>query len=441
METLEPQDRSRTARDFAAEIADDLPCMIAYYSSDFVCRFCNAPYLSWFESRLSPDTVVGTHGRDLLGEEQFAVSWPYAQRALAGEFVEFERTRISSGGETKHLLVQYKPDFGEENLVRGVYILATDVTSLKVAEAELREAASVYFNVSEGIAITDAGGKILSINKAFTEVTGFAEEEAVGHSMAILKSFRHPPEFYHDMWDEIGRTGRWQGEIWNRRKNGEVFVEWLAITRILDREGNPSRYVAVFNDISSIKSGDERLMHLVLHDALTGLPNRMLMQQRLEQVLSQHGRQPRMLAVMFLDLDGFKAVNDTLGHHAGDELLKVVAERLSAQVRASDTVARLGGDEFVVLLDDPHGEAEVINIAERIVATINGPVDLSGHSVRIGVSIGIVTYPSPDVASDELIQCADAAMYDAKRLGKNRYRFYVPAQALQAGSESSGWVI
>ncbi len=414
--------------------------MIAYYSRDFRCGFCNKPYLDWFECDVTAEDAVGLHARELIGEELFSKSEPFLKKALSGEWVHFERSRKSSVGEEQYLLVSYKPDIGKSGDVIGVYILASDVTAIKNAENELKLAASVYYNLKEGVLITDPNGHILSVNKAFTEITGFSANEAIGKNPNILKSFRHSPEFYCNMWRAIESNGKWSGEIWNRRKNGEVYLEWLTITRISGQEGAVVRYVAVFGDIAGARAGNERLMHLAFYDVLTDLPNRALLMERLEQMVSRIDREPRLLAVMFLDLDGFKLINDSFGHKVGDELLRAVAKALCALVRQSDTVARLGGDEFVILLDNPQNEHEIANIAQRVITAINKHWNISGKSVHVGVSIGVVIYPKSGISSGDMIKYADAAMYAAKSAGKNTYRFFddsTPQPTSHSGADSS----
>ena len=266
---------------------------------------------------------------------------------------------------------------------------------------------------------------ILSVNPAFTSITGYSAEEAIGQSPRILKSDRHDQAFHAAVWRDIAIDGIWQGQVWNCRKNGEAFLEWLTITRIPAPEGQPVRYISVFNDITELWRKDERIRHMAFHDALTGLPNRALLMERVDYQIAIAERERHPLAVLFLDLDRFKYVNDTLGHDIGDELLKAVAESLLALVRQSDTVARLGGDEFVILLNNPTSEAEVGHIADRIVAVINEPMKFrEDKTAQVGTSIGIAMYPSDGNTSAQLMKNADTAMYAAKRAGKNTYRFF-----------------
>ena len=282
----------------------------------------------------------------------------------------------------------------------------------------------VFENATEGVLITDPDGVILSINKAFTRVTGYDAAEATGQTPHILYSGRQDQSFYQNLWHSLLDEGQWHGEIWNKRKNGEIYPEWLSITAVSDDSGETSHYVAIFSDITSEKENEERLYHLAHYDALTGLPNRMLFYDRLRQALSQARRNNAHAAVMFLDLDGFKAINDTLGHQAGDLLLQQVAQRLSATLRESDTVARFGGDEFTVIIPGADGVPGVETAAAKLIEAVNPLYQLQQHQVSVTASVGIALYPQHGMDVDELVTHADIAMYQAKHGGKNRYQVF-----------------
>lgn len=291
-------------------------------------------------------------------------------------------------------------------------------------ESQLRQSAAVFENASEGVLITDTDVNIVAVNKAFTEITGYSEAEVLGKNPRILKSGRHDRTFYSNMWSLLLQRGEWKGEISGRRKNGEVFPKWQTITGIHDDDGNLTHYVSVFSDISHIKESEEQLHHLAHHDSLTGLPNRLLLNARLEHSLQHAGREGCSVAVMFLDLDHFKKINDSFGHPVGDQLLQMVAGRLLQSVRKDDTVARLGGDEMTVILgslDDPNYAATAAkNILERLVK----PFQLKGQDVFVSASIGISVYPQDGKDPTTLLKNADTAMYMAKNEGRNRYHFY-----------------
>jgi len=290
----------------------------------------------------------------------------------------------------------------------------------------------VFESTIEGIMITSTQGIIQSVNPAFTEITGYEADEAIGHTPRILHSGRQDKMFYEDMWQSLGETGQWQGEIWNRRKNGEVYPEWLSITAIHDGSGKTSQYVSLFNDITEQKENEARIAHQAYHDALTDLPNRLLFHDRLDVALAHARRNNKMLAVMFLDLDRFKNINDSLGHFAGDCLLQGVAERLTHCVRQEDTVARMGGDEFTILLSHIPQIDNAAGVAKKILDTFKQPVNIEGRELFITVSIGISVYPDDAQQADLLMKNADTAMYRAKECGRNNHQFYSPTMNARA---------
>jgi diguanylate cyclase (GGDEF)-like protein/PAS domain S-box-containing protein len=282
----------------------------------------------------------------------------------------------------------------------------------------------VFQNASEGVVITAPDSTIISVNRAFSAVTGYSEEEAIGNTPKMLQSGKQGEDFYARMWQELEQYDHWQGEIWNRKKSGEDYLEWLSIAAVRDEHGNLSHYVAIFSDITAEKDSEERLEYLAHYDQLTKLPNRILFNDRLKQALAQARRNRGQVAIMFLDLDGFKAVNDSLGHNAGDALLLQVAQRLTASLRATDTVARFGGDEFTIVLPSVDSEESVIRIATKIGKEIAKPFSLDADEANITTSIGISLYPDDSDEPQQLIQYADNAMYHAKRHGKNHHEFY-----------------
>lgn len=295
----------------------------------------------------------------------------------------------------------------------------------KRAELKLRLAATVFESTLEGIMITDAKTNIISVNEAFCEITGYGSEEIIGCTPAMFESERHSKAFFRQLWDILNKTGQWRGEIWNRRKSGEVFPAWVNISAVPniadDRFGH---YVAVFTEITELKLSEERLNYLAHHDPLTGLPNRLLFQDRLEQGVLQAQRRKSMIAVMFLDLDRFKLINDTLGHPIGDELLVAVAERLRRCARETDTIARLGGDEFAVILSSLTREKDVEHVAQKIIQALSSVFCVGGHEVFVTTSIGITFYPGLNNDRSKLLEQADVAMYHAKKHGRNNYQYY-----------------
>lgn len=291
------------------------------------------------------------------------------------------------------------------------------------AEAQLVLASRVFENSMEGIIITDAERNIISVNPGFTEITGYTLEEALGQTPRILSSGQQEQQFYQAMWRSVEASGSWRGEISNRRKNGEFYPEWLTISRVLDESGRVSNYIGVFTDISERKTAEARIQHLAYFDALTDLPNRILLRDRLEQAIIKAQRANEKVAVLFLDLDRFKVINDTLGHGVGDGLLKVVSKRLLDCVREQDTVSRQGGDEFLAILPDTDAEGAEL-VAQKMLSALTGPCPVEGHTLYVTPSIGISLYPDNATDIDELVKLADVAMYRAKDRGRNNYQFY-----------------
>jgi diguanylate cyclase (GGDEF)-like protein/PAS domain S-box-containing protein len=297
----------------------------------------------------------------------------------------------------------------------------------------LRQAAAVFENTREGVMITDESQRILMVNRAFCELTGYSEREALGRTPALLKSGRHDREFYAEIWRSVRATGHWQGEIWNRRKSGETYPELLSISAVGSVEGGDARYVGVFADISRLKASEAKLEHLAHHDALTGLPNRLLMMHNLRRAIEKSRRSQRVVALLMLDLDRFKDVNDTFGHLAGDELLQQVALRLTERLRGADMLTRLGGDEFTVLLEDLARPGDAARVARDIVELLGEPFHLEGGiDVRIGASIGISLFPDHAETAEMLLQQADTALYRAKDDGRGCFKYYSDDQTYAA---------
>ncbi len=287
-----------------------------------------------------------------------------------------------------------------------------------------RIAASVFEATSEGIMVTDAEQRIVMVNRAFRETTGWGEDEVIGETPRLLHSGRQDEDFYAAMWQSLKQTGAWEGEIWNRRKNGEVYPEFLHINAIRDDEGEIRHYAGVFSDATRIREMRERLRHLAYHDALTDLPNRKLFFDRLEHAIAQARRHEKGIGLFFIDLDGFKEINDTLGHLVGDRLLQAVAETLVDSVRETDTVARLSGDEFTVFAAIDDGEGGLVAVAEKLVAALNRHFRVDERRLFVSASLGISRYPEDGEDAQSLLMAADNAMYKAKGDGKGCYRFY-----------------
>jgi diguanylate cyclase (GGDEF)-like protein/PAS domain S-box-containing protein len=310
---------------------------------------------------------------------------------------------------------------GEPAYVIGV----RDITESKAADKRLRQAAAIFENTRDGVMVVNNQLRITHINTAFTDITGYSEAEAIGQRASLLRSGRHNTEFYREMWQSINTTGHWQGEIWNRRKNGEVYPELLSISAVTEKSGEVSNYVGIFADISKIKASEVQLDFLAHHDPLTRLPNRLLLLSRLEHALKIAQREQKMFALLMLDLDRFKEVNDSFGHLAGDELLQQIAQRLSSRLRGVDTVCRLGGDEFTILLEDMSQPEDAALVANDIINVLSEPWQLSENiEVRIGASVGISLYPDHGDEPEQLLQQADSALYHAKAEGRGCFKYF-----------------
>lgn len=284
--------------------------------------------------------------------------------------------------------------------------------------------ATVMENATNGVMITDRDNRIVSVNNAFTELTGYTEDEVIGKDPSILASDKHDETYFANMWLGLEERGHWEGELWNRHKNGELYPEWVSITSVLDHNGELSNYIGIFSLLSEQKSTEARLRELANSDSLTGLINRNLFMDRVTQALAAAMRSNYFTAILFLDLDGFKPINDSLGHLVGDAVLRDIARRMQESVRGSDTVARFGGDEFVILLTGLKDVDEAGTVAGKLIETVSRPLVFSGVECRVGVSIGIAISPADAVSADALIKCADVAMYAAKEGGRGRFRFY-----------------
>ncbi|MDH0749431.1 EAL domain-containing protein [Pseudomonas sp. GD03842] len=288
----------------------------------------------------------------------------------------------------------------------------------------LRLASAVFDSTLEGVLVTDANGVIVHVNRAFMEITGYRQDEVLGLTPAKFKSGRHGPEFYERMYKTILSAGQWSGEIWNRRKSGEVYPQWQSIRVIKDDQGVITHFVAVFSDITTVKHSERELAHLAHYDALTGLPNRLLFIDRAEQAQTHAQRHKQTLALLLIDLDHFKHINDSLGHNLGDEVLKAVAERLTRLLEKGLTLARLGGDEFAVLVEGPYHAAQAAELAQSMLNGLREPFVIEGQSLFLTASIGISLFPSDALTAEQLLRNADAALFQAKSQGREGYALY-----------------
>jgi diguanylate cyclase (GGDEF)-like protein/PAS domain S-box-containing protein len=367
------------------------------------------------------EDVVGHTVRELYPDADPIWIERYGKVALTGEPERFEG-RFGPLGRWFDVSA-YQPEYGYFALV------FSDITERKEREDRLRQQAMVFNSTQEGIVITDTQGCVLDANPAFERITEYPLDEICGRNMRFVQSGRHDRSFYLNMWKAINETGGWQGEIWNRRKGGEIYLEWVNINAVKDDKGAVVAYVGIATDINRMQHVQSELERLAHHDALTNLPNRLMLLSRLEHAVERARRYAGMGAVLFVDLDRFKQVNDTLGHKAGDELLVAVARRMRERLRDIDTLARLGGDEFVIVLEEIADAEVAATVARELIVQLQTPFPLSGGNVvQIGGSAGIALFPQHSGEVSRLIEYADTALYKAKSDGRGTCRFYEPQQ-------------
>lgn len=391
-------------------------------------------------SRLSGyalDEAIGKHPNELVksglqSREFYEVLW---QTILSGEVWRGEVVNKRKDGTLFHQEMTITPVSTENDNITHFIAIEQDISERWQIEERLRETAAVMENTHEGVLITDTTPRILAVNQAYTNITGYSAEEVIGKNPNIVSSGRADKAFYATMWEHLLKEGYWQGEVWNRRKSGESYPQLLTISTIYDDEHKPVRYVGVFADITQLKENQVQLEFMAHHDPLTRLPNRSLAESRLEHEIEQAQRHAHQIAVLFIDLDRFKAVNDSFGHLVGDELLCAVSERLGKRVREGDTLGRLGGDEFILVVNPLTETQDAAVIARDFIAALSEPFELSDeHEVFIGGSIGISLFPQDGETVSELMKNADAAMYLAKNSGRNQFSFYT--KELNAGARS-----
>ena len=414
-------------------ILDTIPDMMWLKDRDGIYMTCNPPFEQF--AGFSEEEIIGKTDFDLVDAglaSFFRANDQAAMQSNQPEINEEWVTMADSGYEV--LLETTRVALYDVNgEILGVLGIGHDITERHEAEGAARLSSSVFTHSQEGIIITDAKNRIIDANPACYHLTGYSPDELIGHNPHILSSGNQSREFYQQMWQKINDEGNWQGEIQNRNKSGEVYTERLSIDVVHGDDGNLKHYVGVFSDITYLKEQEIALERVAYSDALTGLPNRLLLSDRIQQAISQAERQKKMVAICYLDLDGFKPINDQHGHKAGDEVLIEVGKRLTAAIRQGDSVARLGGDEFVLLLLNLHSMFELEQMVDRVLRVIGESYQLSGkEQVFVSASVGIALYPLDDSEPDTLLRHADQAMYIAKKQGKNRYSFFDPTEERRA---------
>lgn len=343
---------------------------------------------------------------------------------LEGGRRELEVRRRRKSGEIFWASLQLTLSRDPTGAPDGIIGFVADITARIEAEKAMRLQSRIFEHSAESILVTDAGWRIVAVNAAFTRLTGYASAEAAGRTPDFLRPDRHPPHFYTALWRRVEQEGTWHGEVWTRRKDGTAVPCWASISLVRDKDGQISNYFSTFTDITERKAAEERIHYLAYYDGLTGLPNRTLLYKLVDQALGEARRNRLHGAILFLDLNRFKPINDSLGHGVGDRLLQAIAARLRQAVRDEDVVARIGGDEFVVALFDISRREHAAVVAQKLIAALDPPFHIDGHELKIGVAIGISVYPRDGAATEPLLRMADIAMYRAKEGGQDGYRFY-----------------
>lgn len=371
-------------------------------------------------TELSDDDFVAK----IFQEDQADFVKLYEWAKKTGEPYVTEYRILAEDGQLKHVRERGKFFLNSEGVAERGIGTVIDITELKQTTEKLTEASTVIAQTGEAVVITDTRARIIDVNPAFERITGYRRDEVIGQNPRLLQSGRHDARFYRSMWQAIVKSGHWRGEIWSRKRDGELFAEFLRINAIKNDDGKVTGYVGISSDITEQKNSEERLNFLAYHDTLTGLPNRVLLNERLEQSILRAKRRQEKLAVIFIDLDHFKTINDSLGHLAGDDLLVQLGERLPQPLRAFDLIARISGDEFAVVMEDIGHVDNVINVVEKIMVVFDIPFWVAETEVKITGSLGISIFPQDGNSAEELLRNADTAMYQSKELGRNSYNFY-----------------
>jgi diguanylate cyclase (GGDEF)-like protein/PAS domain S-box-containing protein len=388
--------------------------------------------LTWSEELyrifgIDPQAGPGDYQRFLQmvpAEDRERVDDAYRASFREREPHEVEHRLITGSGQVKQIRSRWETHFDAQGNALRTIGTAQDITDLRRMESQMQLLGTAFHHSGEAILITDHDNRIVTVNPAFTTLTGYTLEDVAGKNPKLLSAGRTLPEEYERMWASIRQKGYWQGEVWDRRKDGGVYPKWLSISVMRDDAGEIRYHIAHFTDVSAERAAEARLHHMAHHDMLTGLANRFSLKERLEHALAVARRESSRVALLFIDLDRFKVINDTLGHHIGDELLIQVSQRLRSAVRDSDLVARLGGDEFVVMASGVEQMSSVATVAEKLVKIVGEPYAIGPHTLYTTPSIGIAVYPMDGENGEALMKNADAAMYHAKAAGRNNFQFF-----------------
>ncbi|MGE5470438.1 MAG: diguanylate cyclase domain-containing protein [Bacteroidota bacterium] len=409
-----------------------LPAVVIGLEGQLV--FFNQPFLDLIDE--PPREAIS---RPFFGNYAEAIDEPPAARLrkIADTPPHAFECEVRDTGGTSHLISWHVTALrdGNGHMTCSV-LIGDDITAQRRSEEELRLTQRVFETTDEAMVVTDSRARIISVNHAFTRLTGYSREEAIGQNPRLLQSGRHDPAFYQAMWRALSETGHWQGDIWDLRKDGTVYPKFLSISTLRDHDGNPTHYCGIFYDITERKTFEDKLERLAHYDVLTGIPNRSLLFDRLELATAEALQRGGQAAVLFIDLDRFKSINDSLGHAAGDLVLREAAARICSSIRRHDTAARLGGDEFAIVLPDLADPLHAALVAEKIIERMNAPFAIGNTMVTVSTSIGISLFPSDHHQPDKLLELADHAMYQVKARGANGFQFSSapgPAQGVAAG--------
>jgi diguanylate cyclase (GGDEF)-like protein/PAS domain S-box-containing protein len=396
------------------------------YANDHLCEMLG----------YSREELLQTTWADISHPADLAANNTLFERMIGGEIDGYtlEKRFIRKDGSLITVNLDVKCTRGADGKAEHIVAMIEDITEQKRSQDALRLSATVFESSHDGIMITDIKGNILAVNRSFAKITGYSESEVLGESSRILQSGRQNKDFYQSMWANIMQAGYWHGELWNRRKNGEIYPEWLTISVVKNTQGITTHYVGTFSDLSQLKQSETQLEHLAHYDPLTDLPNRLLVQSHLTHALAHAKRHRRLVGILYFDLDRFKNINESLGYPIGDELLIKLSERLTMHMRSEDILARLGGDEFLLVLEHMESPEDAATVARSMLETLAHPFVLSGENeIYIGASIGISVFPNDSSSADQLIQYADSAMHQAKQQGRNTYLFYTEALTRSSG--------
>ncbi|MCK9605009.1 MAG: EAL domain-containing protein [Methylomonas sp.] len=416
-------ERLKTEKAQLRGLINNIPDFIFIKNTDSTYVACNKAVENYFG--VPESEIIGKSDFEFVDADTATSFRRKDQETLASDLVSVYEEWITYADGRECCLETLKIPFRDEHQnILGIIGVGRDITERKQADIKLQLAARVFTHAREGIMIADAMGTIIEVNDTFTQITGYSRKEAVGQNPRILQSGLHGPDFYADIWRALLENGHWYGEIWNRHKNGKVFAEMITISAVNDASGKVQNYVALFTDITQMKEHQQELERIAHYDALTGLPNRVLLTDRLQQAMLQNERRNQSLALVYLDLDGFKVVNDSYDHQVGDELLIAISKRMKEALREGDTLARIGGDEFVAILVDLEQITDCEPVLARLLQAASSSIQLENAELQLSASIGVTLHPQDNVEADQLVRHADQAMYIAKQEGKNRYHLF-----------------